>query len=287
MNRNKRKSEKQETKSKIRIGCQGWNYADWTTKAGGASVFYPRGTRANEMLEIYARAFETIEVDSTFYAVPPGLTVENWYKKTPAEFTFSLKMPQEITHEYNLREGAFPLLEEFCERVLLLKEKLGAVLVQLPPNFEASKENARGLRDFLAFLPKGIRFAVEFRNREWLVDWTFGELAKNEVALCLVEGSWIPREMMFEAITRQTADFAYVRFMGERDLQTFDRVVRPQDAQMRLWKEEIEKLKARDAFVYFSNFYEGFAPASVNKIKKSFGQKTIEPGELENQSSLF
>lgn len=271
---------------RFHIGCQGWNYADWITKVGD-SVFYPRGTRSAEMLEIYARAFETIEVDSTFYAVPASATVENWYKKTVADFTFSLKMPQEITHEYNLREPAFPILEEFCERVSLLKEKLGAVLVQMPPNFEASKENAQALREFLAYLPKKIRFAVEFRNREWMVDWTFGELEKNNVALCLVEGNWIPREMMFEALRRQTTDFAYVRFMGERDLQTFDRVVRPQDAQIELWKEEIEKLKAQQVFIYFSNFYEGFAPESVNKLKNLFGQKTIKASELENQSSLF
>jgi uncharacterized protein YecE (DUF72 family) len=287
MNKTVNKPGDKSVKPRIEIGCQGWNYADWTTKAGGASVFYPRGTRSGEMLALYARAFETIEVDSTFYAVPASATIENWHKKTPADFTFSLKMPQEITHEYNLREPSFPLLEEFCERVLLLKEKLGAVLIQMPPNFEASKENAKGLRDFLAYLPKEIRFAVEFRNREWLVDWTFEELEKTGVALCAVEGSWIPREMMFEAMKKQTADFAYARFMGERDLQTFDRIVRPQDAQMQLWKEEIEKLKARDIFIYFSNFYEGFAPESVNKLKKLFGQKTVEPGELENQSSLF
>ena len=287
MNRESTKSKIRNPKSKIRVGCQGWNYADWTTKAGGASVFYPRGTRGGEMLEIYARALETIEVDSSFYATPPSATIENWYKKTPPDFTFSLKMPQEITHEYALREPAFPLLDEFCERVLLLGEKLGVALIQLPPNFEASKENARALRDFLAHLPKKMRFAIEFRNREWLVDWTFEELKKAEVALCAVEGNWIPREMMFEAMKRQTADYAYVRFMGERDLQTFDRVVRPQDAQLLMWKEEIEKLKAKEIFVYFSNFYEGFAPESVNKLKKLFGQRIVEASQLENQSSLF
>ena len=285
MDRKQKKQGVHKTKARIQFGCQGWNYADWTTKVGN-TVFYPRGTRSGEMLEIYAQAFETIEVDSTFYAIPPVTTVENWYKKTPENFTFSLKMPQEITHEYNLREPAFPLLEEFCERVLLLKEKLGAVLVQMPPNFEPSKENAQGLRDFLAFLPREIHFAIEFRNREWMVDWTFGELEKNKVALCAVEGSWIPREMMFEAMRRQTADFAYIRFMGERDLQTFDRIVRAQDAQIELWKKEIEKLKAQDIFVYFSNFYEGFAPESVNKLRKLFGQKIVEASELENQSSL-
>ncbi len=276
-----------KSKSKIQIGCQGWNYDDWTTKAGGETIFYPRGTRSGAMLEIYAQIFDTVEVDSTFYAIPPASSVENWYKKTPEDFVFSLKLPQEITHEYSLREGSFPILNEFCERVLMLKGKLGAVLIQMPPSFEASKENAQALREFLAELPKEIRFAVEFRSREWITDWTFEELAKNKVALCLVEGSWIPRGKIFEAMEKRTADFSYVRFMGERDLTTFDAVVRPQDAHLQIWKEEIEKLKTKDNYVYFSNFYEGFAPESVNKLKESFGQKTISPESIETQKSLF
>jgi len=282
-----KKSEIQNPKSKIEIGCQGWNYDDWITKADGKTIFYPRGTKSNEMLAYYAEIFETVEVDSTFYAIPASSAVENWYQKTPDDFTFSLKMPQEITHEYGLREPSFPLLDEFCERVLLLKEKLGVILVQLPPNFDASKENAQALREFLAELPRKIRFAVEFRNREWLVDWTFEEFKKNRVALCLVEGSWIPREMMFEASGKPTSDFAYVRFMGERDLTTFDKVVRPQDTNLQIWKEEIEKLKTKNVYIYFSNFYEGFAPESVNKLKKLFGQEIFEASSLENQKSLF
>jgi uncharacterized protein YecE (DUF72 family) len=279
--------EKQIRNPKLKIGCQGWNYDDWTTRADGLTVFYPRGMKSNEMLALYARVFDTVEVDSTFYAVPTSSAVEGWYKKTPENFTFSLKLPQEITHEYGLREPSFPILNEFCERISLLKEKLGSVLVQLPPNFEASKENAQALREFLVELPKKIRFAVEFRNREWMVDWTFEEFKKNKVALCLVEGSWIPRETMFEAMAKPTADFAYIRFMGERNLTTFDRVVRPQDTHLQMWKEEIEKIKAKNVYIYFSNFYEGFAPASVNKMKKLFGQKTVEASSLENQKSLF
>ncbi len=273
--------------SEIKIGCQGWNYDDWTTKADGETVFYPRGTKSNEMLEIYAKMFDTIEVDSTFYAIPPSSSVENWSKKVPEDFTFSLKLPQQITHEYNLREPSFPVLYEFCERITPLKEKLGIVLVQLPPQFEASKENAQALRDFLAELPKEIRFAVEFRSRQWLVDWTFEELEKHQVALCLVEGSWIPHELMFEAIKKPTADFAYIRFMGERDLAKFDKIYRPQDANRQMWKDEIEKIKARGVYVYFSNYYEGHAPASVNKLNELFGRKTVEAKTLENQASLF
>ncbi|MEO8074046.1 MAG: DUF72 domain-containing protein [Acidobacteriota bacterium] len=281
------KSKTQNPKSKIRIGCQGWNYEDWTTKADGETVFYPRGTKSNEMLEIYAKMFDTIEVDSTFYAIPPSTSIENWYKKTPENFTFSLKLPQEITHNLALQKPSFVILEEFCERVLLLKEKLATVLIQLPPQFEANKENARNLREFLQKLPKEIRFAVEFRARQWLIDWTFEELEKNKVALSLVEGSWIPRELMFEAIEKPTADFSYIRFMGERDLLKFDKIYRPQDTNLQMWKEEIEKIKAKDIFVYFSNYYEGHAPASVNKLKELFEQETLKPETLENQASLF
>lgn len=278
-------SEIQNTK--LKIGCQGWNYADWTTKAGGEIVFYPRGTKAGEMLEIYSKVFETIEVDSTFYAIPAASVVENWYQKTPEKFTLSLKLPQEITHEHGLRETSYQVLEEFCERAAELKEKLAAVLIQLPPQFGADKENARNLRNFLARLPEEIRFAVEFRHRYWLVDWTFEELEKNKVALCLVEGSWIPREMMFETIEKTVADFSYVRWMGERDLESFEKIVRPQDVNLQMWKAELEKLKVKQIFAYFSNFYEGHAPASANKLLKLSGQEIIETESLENQASLF
>lgn len=288
------KTEEKNEKSKIRnpkfkvsIGCQGWNYADWTTKAGGETVFYPRGTKPNEMLGLYSQVFETVEVDSTFYAIPTSATAESWYRKTPENFTFSLKMPQEITHEHLLRDSSFPIVTEFCERVRLLKEKLGVALVQMPPHFEASKENALALKNFLAWLPGDVRFAIEFRHRDWLVDWTFDELAKNNVALCLTEGGWIPREMMFEAIEKLTGEFAYIRFMGERDLIRFDAVQREADVNLQIWAGEIEKLKAAEVYVYFSNFYEGHAPASVDKLKELFGQKTVNVKELENQGSLF
>ena len=275
-------------KSEFQIGCQGWNYDDWATKPLQETVFYPRETRADKMLETHSKVFGTVEIDSTFYAVPASSAVEGWYKKAPENFTFSLKMPQEITHNFALSKNSYPVLEEFCERISLLKEKLGVALIQLAPEFEATKENAQNLRKFLERLPKEIRFAVEFRDRQWLADWTFEELEKNGVALCAVEGSWIPRELMFEAVTaKQTADFAYVRFMGERDLTRFDKIQRPQDANLEMWKEEIGKIKTKNNFVYFSNFYEGHAPASANKLKLLCGQKIVEAGSLENQKSLF
>src|ERR1043165_9393237 len=106
-----------EKLAQVRVGCQGWNYEDWVSGAGGSlPVFYPRSTRAPDMLEVYARAFETVEVDSTFYAIPSAQTIEAWTKRTPEGFTFSLKLPQEITHTRALRDGSVMLLEEFSAR---------------------------------------------------------------------------------------------------------------------------------------------------------------------------
>jgi uncharacterized protein YecE (DUF72 family) len=274
-------------KSKIAVGCQSWTYDDWVTRPGGETSFYPRGTRPAEMLETYAEVFETIEVDSTVYGVPSGTTVKKWYDQTPENFIFSLKLPNEITHKKGLSKNSFPVLKEFCGRALELKEKLGAVLILLSRQFEPSTENQQRLREFLSRLPREIRFAIEFRDPAWLVDWTFEELEKYRVALCLVEGKWIPREINFAAVERSLADFAYIRFRGERDLLKFDRIYRPQNANLQIWKEEIEKLKANEIYVYFSNFYEGHAPASANKLKKLLGQKTVDPSELEKQGSLF
>lgn len=271
----------------LSIACQGWNYDDWTTRAGGETVFFPRGTKSGEMLGLYSQVFDSVEIDSTFYAVPASSAVENWYRRTPPDFTFSPKVPQEITHQHLLRESSRPVLDAFCERISELREKLAVCLLQLPPSFDATRENAVSLRRFLSFLPSGIRFAVEFRERGWMVDWTRRELEAHGVALALVEGSWIPREWFFEMAGRLECEFSYVRFMGDRDLESFDRIVRPREAVLGLWKAEIEQLRARDRFVYFSNFFEGHAPASALKLRTLFGQPTPDLSALERQGKLF
>jgi len=275
----------------IQIGCQGWNYADWVTPAAGAAeVFYPRGTRAPEMLEVYARAFETVEVDSTFYAVPSASAIDRWLKRTPPGFTFSLKLPQTITHENALRGAvAEEILTEFCARARGLEAKLASVLIQLPPQFTATPENFRALGEFLPLLPSDIRFGVEFRDRDWFNEKTVELLARYHVAPALVEGMWVESERVWRVAENWSGDFVYVRWMGERDLTRFDIVQRARDENLRAWGAVLTNLSKRvpRVYAYFSNFYEGHAPASANKLKRLLGQSTIEPDELEDQPSLF
>jgi uncharacterized protein YecE (DUF72 family) len=276
-------------RNKTHIGCQGWNYEDWVTKPGNEPVIYPHGTRAPEMLAAYARAFETVEVDSTFYAIPPAASVENWFRRTPPEFTFALKLPREITHEQAFGGTSEVILAEFCERARLLKEKLAAVLIQLPPQFIASLENINALKAFLPSLPRDLRFSIEFRSADWADTGIDALLTKHGVALTLVEGAWINRRALWRMFVAQNLDFAYVRWMGERDLTRFDMVQRPQEENLLSWVRALEKLAERvpKIYAYFSNYYEGYAPASANRIKQLLGQRIVDAQELQDQPSLF
>ena len=274
----------------VHVGCQGWNYDDWVSgPANGGRIFYPHGTRAAEMLEVYARAFETVEVDSTFYAIPSAATVDGWVKRTPPGFTFSLKLPQEITHERSLREGSARVLAEFGERAKRLGPKLAVILIQLPPQFTATAENFAALSEFLPQLPRDLRFSIEFRDSGWIEERVMNLLAQYTIAPTLVEGQWIEPAKMRKMADQLIADFTYVRWMGARNLVRFDSVQRPQDKNLQAWSETITQLQKRvsHVYAYFSNYYEGHAPAGANKLKRLLGQPAVEAAALEDQPSLF
>ena len=141
------------------------------------------------------------------------------------EFPFSLKMPREITHERSLDDTTEPLVEEFIERVSLLKDKLGVILIQLPAAFEAVRENAQSVRRFLAPAAQlslcdrisacGMVQRLDLR-RAW---------RGRRNALGLVEGKWVQRELMFASLVKLAPRFEYLRFMGERDLEHSTRFI--------------------------------------------------------------
>ena len=209
-------SDDAAVRSRIHIGTQGWNYDAWV------GPFYPDGTRPADFLGIYARAFGTVEVDSTFYAVPPSKTIRGWAQRTPQGFVFALKLPQEITHERRLR-GADDVAKEFFDRARELGDKLGPVLIQLGPDFRENELPA--LARFLPTLPEDIAFAIEFRDRSWMHDGVVALLAEHNVALALTDARWIPRKQMLALAERPTADFAYVRWMGaDREIVDYSRI---------------------------------------------------------------
>ena len=275
------------TQKSIRFGCQSWGYDDWITPAGDPYVFYPPGTKKSDMLAFYSKVFDTIEVDATVYGIPAASTLEKWYSETPTNFAFSLKTPREVTHEGRLTAATIPVMWEFVERCTLLGNKLGVILIQLPSTFDGSLENGQNLRDFLAGLPRGITYAIEFRNRDWFVDWTFQELKLNNIALALAEGPWLPRELVFEAAQRSTIEFSYIRIMADRDLTRFDRICRHRDDILQQWADAISRLHASEVYVYIDNYFEGFAPGTAARLQQLLGVPAKRAEDFQEQPSLF
>jgi uncharacterized protein YecE (DUF72 family) len=243
------------------------------------------------MLSLYAQAFGTVEVDSTFYAIPPPNSVRGWAKRTPDGFVFALKMPQEITHERHLRraEGETEL---FLERARLLGPKLGPILVQMGPGFAPSDFPA--LEAFLPKLPRDLRFAVELRQERWtrrdVLPDVLGLLAEHGVALALSDGRWMPRDTVLELAARPTASFHYLRWMGpNRDLTDFSHVQVDRSAEVRAWAGVLRDLSARgiDLFGYMNNHFAGHSPASARDLQRQLGVAPVDPHEIGDQISLF
>lgn len=274
--------------NEVHIGAQGWNYDDWV------GPFYPPGTRPVEYLDLYAKIFDTVEIDSTWYAIPAAATVEGWRKRAPAGFTYSLKLPQEITHRNRLHDSA-EILERFCARARELGETLALILIQMPPDFSPLAFDT--LAKFLPQLPRDLRFAIEFRDRTWL-NKANGEralplLREHGVALALADTPWIPREVTFKLIERlerwAIPEFAYVRWIGERELTDFSRVQINRDAELAQWAAAFAQLRAYTGkvFGYFNNYYQGHSPASCQQFKRLLGLSVVEAEELIVQPSLF
>jgi len=267
--------------SRIRLGTQGWNYDAWV------APFYPVGTRPADYLAVYARAFDTVEVDSTFYAVPPVKTVRGWYDRTPEGFSFALKLPQEITHERRLRDYA-DVAELFFDRARELGTKLGPVLVQLGPDFGPAELPA--LANMLPTLPRDIKFAIEFRQRAWINDGVLALLAEHGVALTLTDARWVPRKQMLALAGRPTADFTYIRWMGgNRDIVDYSRIQIDRSRELEQWAGVLATLaKVRvKVYGYVNNHFAGHSPQSVRELQRMLGQTPKEPESLGEQMTLF
>lgn len=265
----------------VLIGTQGWNYDAWV------GPFFPVGTRAADYLTIYSRAFRTVEVDSTFYAIPSVKTVRGWAARTPPDFRFALKLPQEISHENRLRESG-DLSQLFFDRARELGDKLGPVLIQLGPDFAPTELPA--LAAYLPTLPRDIHFAVEFRQRGWIHDGILALLAEHDVALALADARWIPRKQILALAARPTARHAYVRWMGpNRDIVDYSRIQVDRTKIIEQWSQALWSLAQRvqSVYGYFNNHFAGHSPENAREMQRLLGQKPVEPGQLGEQMSLF
>jgi len=223
------------------IGTSGWHYDHWR------DIFYPAKLAKAEWLEFYARHFNTVELNNSFYRLPSEAAFATWYNSSPPDFTFAVKVSRFITHIKRLRNTE-EALEKFIARARILREKLGPLLYQLPPNLHRNDEV---LEAFLSSLPQGMRHIFEFRHHSWLEEKVFAILHQYNIGLCVFDMPFLSCPLV------ATTDFAYVRFHGSGELYASCY----SDEELADWAKRIANLNTNleEVYIYFNNDVEGFA----------------------------
>ncbi len=267
--------------SSLHLGAQGFTYPSWV------GPFYPPGTPSSAFLERYAAQFDTVELDTTFYAIPRASTVAGWRERTPEGFLFAAKFPKSITHEKLLADCADETAV-FLGAMTQLDRKLGPLLLQMPPSWSAAGLDA--LTAYLSHLPPGFRYVLEVRHQSWLRPDTLPKLLtllqRQGVALCLVQHAWMP------SLDEVTAPFVYIRWLGRREDipdDDFSHVRINRDTQLDRWAEQIKGyLKAGlTVYGYFNNHYQGHSPASVRAMQARLAAESVAPATAETGAAGF
>lgn len=235
----------------IFAGTSGWHYKHWR------GPFYPEKLPQNQWLQFYSQRFDTVELNTTFYRLPPENTPLEWKKNTPPDFCFAAKGSRFITHMKKLRDPE-AALEKFFERIHGLGKKLGPIVFQLPPQWPADQDR---LKQFLRALPRRRRYAFEFRNPTWNTPEIYRLLEKHNAALCIFDlaGTQSPIEL--------TADFTYIRLHGPggKYQGSYD------DAALGAWAARIEKWALAASYIYFDNDQAGYAPQNAARLREILG----------------
>jgi uncharacterized protein YecE (DUF72 family) len=235
-------------KGKLYIGTSGWHYKHWT------GTFYPEDTKEKDQFEVYAKSFKTVEINNSFYQLPSIKTFNNWRKKSPADFIFSVKASRYFTHMKKLIRDD-DALDKFLRHAEKLEDKLGPILFQLPPRW---KVNTERLQSFVSALPKEHLYTFEFRNKTWHNEGVYQVLEKYKCAFCIFE---LDR---FVSPLKETADFVYVRLHGPEGKYQGSY----SSATLKKWKERCLQWKKnkKDVYVYFDNDEKGYAAFNAQQL---------------------
>ncbi|WP_420135613.1 DUF72 domain-containing protein [Rhodopseudomonas sp.] len=238
----------------IRIGTSGWHYPSWR------GPFYPNGLPINRQLQYYASQFNATELNGVFYRTPTPEAVSGWNDTTGDNFMFAWKASKFITHWKRLSPASANSLDLMEDRLRLLRDKVGPILFQLPPQFSADEER---LAFFLDMLPSRRRYAFEFRHASWYAANILRLLRRANVSLCISDHHDAPSPW------RRTADFVYVRghgpgghYHGHYGRKTLEQ-----------WAKSMAGWRRRgcDVYVFFDNDQKSAAPLDALRLKQMLG----------------
>lgn len=238
------------------IGTSGWNYPHWSK-----GIFYPAGLPSEEWLSYYARYFDTVEINNTFYQLPPPSVFQHWFEESPKHFIFAVKANRFITHMKKLKDPE-QTVKRFLEHTARLKEKCGPILFQFPGSWRANPERLAGLIKYLSkqtILP-GVRVVFEFRHPSWFDEHILRMIGEAGYSLCYAD--W-PEEMLpgKEAV----AKYVYLRRHGAGQLYggCYSDEALKKDAD--LIKSLLQK--GKDVYIYFNNDAHGWAVRNALTLK--------------------
>ena len=225
----------------VRAGTSGFSYDEWK------GSFYPEDLASGDMLDYYAARFDTVEVNNTYYRMPKESVLRGWAEQVPETFRFVLKANRRITHFKKLKGSATEDMEYFWSQAETLGDRLGPILVQLPPNFH---KNADRLRDFLDALPDDVRPAFEFRHESWWDDDVYDALRDRNAALVIAQTD------EYETPLVATADWGYLRLRkGAYDADEIGE-----------WAERVQAQAWDEAYVFFKHEEAGTGPRLAREL---------------------
>jgi uncharacterized protein YecE (DUF72 family) len=240
----------------VLLGTSGWDYPEWV-----GPVYPTRGKF--DRLRYYADLFPIVEVNSTFYRLPPVSVAQSWAQRTPGRFRFTAKFPQSITHERRL-VGTDEELHRFLQVMRPLQEsgKLLAALLQLPPSLPFEPATIRG---FYETIPPDLPVAVEFRESSWLSPESFALLKEFRFAYVVVDEPLLPIRL------ERTGPFVYVRWHGHGKSIWYDYTY--SHDELAAWVPRVRELAQGDVPVlgFFNNHFRGDAPANAKTISEMLG----------------
>jgi uncharacterized protein YecE (DUF72 family) len=263
-----KENRRMSTEPEVRLGTSSFTAKGWETS------FYPKGMKAAEYLTFYSTKFDTVEIDATFYRAPSAAAVNGWARKVPDGFHVAAKVPQAITHE-KVMVDCDDDVKYFVDTMSLMGDKLGPLLFQFgyfnKQAFKTGNDFLARLEKLLKCLPKGPKFALEIRNKNWLSKPGFDLLRSHNTAFVLIDQSWMPAvSEIFDRFDPITAVFTYIRWLGDRkaiELQTkvWDKTVVDRTRDLQDWVKACYTIQKRGTtiFAYANNHYAGHAPATI------------------------
>jgi uncharacterized protein YecE (DUF72 family) len=233
-----------------RIGCSGFHYKEWK------GVFYPEGLPQKKWFEYYCEHFDTLELNVTFYRFPELSSLQGWYEKSPSDFFFSVKAPRIITHykKFNDTDGQ---VRDFYGVVREgLKEKLGCILFQLPPDLTYSPEVLTRITEQM---DASFQNVIEFRHSSWWNEQVFQTLTNRGISFCGISYPGLPDKVMCNT------DTVYYRYHGIPRLYFS---AYSKDFLQQTTADIRKNTHVRKAYLYFNNTAELAALRNANYLQK-------------------